>query len=535
MLRVVGKLKTLWTGLFFQPNEAKYFHYLQKKPVKKQDDSKTVVLIEFSRIYSNIIGLYYFLLELRAKTNASFVAYMLYPLKPWTSLLLFKFKKIYQALGVSKFILVHPQNGMADEIDTYLKLHPIHINTTKDLEMLEFEGVWIGDIVYDSYLYKTRKPTVDVKSTELQMEIREALYYYLFWKKYFSENKVQSLVVSHTVYTHFAVASRLAIALNIEVFQVNDAGLYRLSTEKKYAYHEFFDFKKALGQIPKDLQLLGREWAKQRLQRRFGGEVGVDMSYSPVSAWVGSSACAEIVPSSRKKILVATHCFFDSPHPYGLNLFTDFYEWLTFLGKISERTDYDWYLKSHPGFLPGNDTVLSELSRRFPKLKVISATTSHPSLLSSGIDLVLTVYGTIGMEYAYHGVPVINASPNNVHIAFDFNLHPKSIGEYEALLLSLEKLSLNIPKEQILDYYFLKNFVFHQSWIWSSLEEMTVGIGGDNMLSTNEILNYFFKVYSPELEAKALKNAKEFLDSEAYCPMKSPEELRELLHQPKTG
>ena len=33
-----------------------------------------------------------------------------------------------------------------------------------------------------------------------------------------------------------------------------------------------------------------------------------------------------------------------------INLFPDFYEWLIFLSKISENTDYDWYIKDHPPY-----------------------------------------------------------------------------------------------------------------------------------------------------------------------------------------
>ena len=44
------------------------------------------------------------------------------------------------------------------------------------------------------------------------------------------------------------------------------------------------------------------------------------------------------------------HDFFDATHIYGSTLFVDFYEWLKFLGKLSETTDYDWYIKNRPNF-----------------------------------------------------------------------------------------------------------------------------------------------------------------------------------------
>ena len=29
------------------------------------------------------------------------------------------------------------------------------------------------------------------------------------------------------------------------------------------------------------------------------------------------------------------------------SIFPDFYQWLLFLGKVSKKTDYDWYIKTH--------------------------------------------------------------------------------------------------------------------------------------------------------------------------------------------
>ena len=61
---------------------------------------------------------------------------------------------------------------------------------------------------------------------------------------------------------------------------------------------------------------------------------------------------------NTKKILIATHCFFDSPHSYGNNLFPDFHDWLDFLGNMTEETDYDWYIKTHPDYVQGTMEII---------------------------------------------------------------------------------------------------------------------------------------------------------------------------------
>ena len=57
-----------------------------------------------------------------------------------------------------------------------------------------------------------------------------------------------------------------------------------------------------------------------------------------------------IQKNSKIKILICTHDFLDSIHVNGKNFFPDFYLWIDFLGKLSNKKvkDYDFYIKSHP-------------------------------------------------------------------------------------------------------------------------------------------------------------------------------------------
>ena len=40
---------------------------------------------------------------------------------------------------------------------------------------------------------------------------------------------------------------------------------------------------------------------------------------------------------------------------------------------------------------------------------------------NEGINAGLTVHGTVGSEYPYFNVPIVNASKNNPHMMYDFN------------------------------------------------------------------------------------------------------------------
>ena len=79
------------------------------------------------------------------------------------------------------------------------------------------------------------------------------------------------------------------------------------------------------------------------------------------------------------------HIVYDSSY-YGNNLFPDFYEWLDFLGKMTNKTDYDWYIKTHPDYIPEQWKLLINSVIRnsiYYLLKV------YNQLLKEGIDTVL--------------------------------------------------------------------------------------------------------------------------------------------------
>ena len=94
--------------------------------------------------------------------------------------------------------------------------------------------------------------------------------------------------------------------------------------------------------------------------------------------------------------------------------------------------------------------------KKYPRFTLINSNISHSQLISEGIDLVLTVYGTIALEYAYFKIPVINASINNPHISYNFNYHPKNIKEYKNAIINFKKLNINFDKKQIYEYFFMR-------------------------------------------------------------------------------
>ncbi|WP_419902621.1 hypothetical protein [Kiloniella sp.] len=355
-----------------------------------------------------------------------------------------------------------------------------------DIDAMTIDGVKVGDLIYDTYLRRNSVPTIDPRSESFRDHLQESLELFVAWNDYLDSHDVRAINVSHCVY-NLALPLRIAVRRGIPVYQINPTHLYRLSERNMFAYNDFHYFPERFASMPKDLQEAGVTEAQRRIERRLSGEVGVDMAYSSKSAYGRMGESRLLSESPRKKILIATHCFFDSPHSYGNNLFPDFYTWLDFLGKMTECTDYDWYIKTHPDYLPGTMEIVKGFIARYPKLTLLPSDASHHQIVSEGIDLALTVYGTIGFEYAAMGIPVINASMNNPHVAYDFNIHPKSIDEYREILLSLDNLSFKIDRRQVYEYYFMR-FIYN-----------TENIFFDDYAGMVKKLNGYRGQFSPEV------------------------------------
>jgi hypothetical protein len=217
------------------------------------------------------------------------------------------------------------------------------------------------------------------------------------------------------------------------------------------------------------------------------------------------------------RILIATHDFFDSPHSYGDNFYPDFYIWLDTLGKISEKTNYNWYLKSHRDSVADDRYVFSELLKKYPRFQELHSDTSHHEIIEAGIDFALTVYGTIAMEYPALGVPVINASRNNPHVGYSFSITPKDASDYEHLLMNLGECEYTIDKAQIYEYYFMAHLLNPKSWIYHDYELYLDDIGGYVNSVSNKVYIEFLRSGDNRRQVSDIKSAiNKFIDSDDF-------------------
>ena len=481
------------------------------------------VLCEFNAMHSSHVAYSYFSNVLASKFKAQIIAYSpSYIIGFWRKIdwKLSQFLgrsdfAVYRSFGTSKFFYPQFNRSLMDRANELSEKLLSKINTKWDIEEVCLDGVILGDLIYDSYLRTFNQPTIEIGSERFRRFFLNSIRLYLFWVDYFKEHDVRAVNASHSVYT-FAFPLRIALSKGIPAFVTGGYQASQLSKEKIINNCDFTDYKETFRKLPVEVQTAGMMKAKERIKLRFSGKVGVDMSYSTKSAYGEHKTEKLLKKSTRKKILIAAHCFFDSPHCYGNNLFPDFYEWVDFLGKMTLETDYDWYIKTHPDYLPGTMEIVESFARKYPKLIILPADSSHHQLIQEGIDVALTCYGTIGFEYAALGIIVVNASLNNPHIAYNFNLHPKNIDEYRNILKNLDFISLNINKKEVYEYYFMRNIFKPKDWLFDNYSDLKEEVGGYFELFTSKSYGVWMREYSGKKHKQLLEKIASFVDSRNY-------------------
>ena len=208
-------------------------------------------------------------------------------------------------------------------------------------------------------------------------------------------------------------------------------------------------------------------------------------------------------------------------------IFIDFYEWLKFLVKAAEKTDYDWYLKTHPHPLPGTLEIIKEILGPSCRITMVPSDTSHHQLAQEGINFVLTAYGSVGHEYPALGVQVINAG-YNPHVGYDFTWTPKSLAEYEQYLFNLKNMKKEIRMDEIYEFYYMHfYYCMIEDLVYHSIRENVMGWVTEQHISS-DVYTYYLDKWDESRHQRSIQRLEEFIDSgKQHLFIKGPVDAQE--------
>jgi hypothetical protein len=372
---------------------------------------------------------------------------------------------VLNCIAKSKYMLV-------GAIPKVLSVHEEIINkitsehvTKREFESFCYRELLLGDLIYDHYLRKTGKLTLDFKDPTLKLMISIFLQHVDYFMEYFEIHFVKAVIISHPVY-HYGIPARIASTKGIPAYLVEVKRVTRIYDSNKFPYSSDWenlrsDFKGLTG----SQRIRGLKIGEVRLKARisgYKGDLGGDQK------WISEFGNSwKFNPSSMKygsSVLVALHDFIDACHRYGPGFYPDFYEWLIDIAEMSKESNLNWLIKPHPWALRDVDRELEMLVKSYPHLKLVPSSFDNRKLVESGLKYCLTVHGHIAHELPLAGIVVVNASKNNPHREFDFSISPQNLEQFREMITNLNSIEHQPHKESLYEFYFM-HYIFNLiSW-----------------------------------------------------------------------
>jgi len=511
-LRRIAKILSLWfidpkTRAFIRFNQKTFRSFHQEKPEGE-------ILVELYTVTQTVVCFAFFVNVLARRHRASIRSFTFRTIPSIFYQLAFrKFVATYRSFNVVGHVNVRLSRAQRREKEVLLAEVLPQLRSKEDLILLNVRGIALGIEIYETYLKEFELPTVDVGEPRFRELMDYSLGALVFWTDYLRGKRVKAVVLSHGLY-QYGILVKVARHLNVPCYLPNIRGVTRINDTTRPGTPDFRKYPQVFASLPEARKAPALALSEQKLRRRFSAEVGVDITHQTKSPFDRSKGTGTVLQASnRHKVLIATHCFFDNPHCYGENLFIDFWEWMNFLGRLSEELNYDWYLKTHPDVLPANGPVIEALLRKFPKIRKVPQETSFQQLIEEGLGTVLTVYGSVGHELPLLGATVVNAG-FNPHIAYDFNFHPQNLKEYLDLLGRLPELKKAVRTEQVYEFYYVHYYLcVVDDLIVPSYRQLLKDVGSDPYDSP-EVYAYFLEHTNLRMHEEAVAKFDWFLESD---------------------
>ena len=302
-----------------------------------------------------------------------------------------------------------------------------------------------ADFVYDGILKRQRAASVDLHDRRLVGYVTEALASISAAARLLDSERFELLLLSHAVNFQFAALAWIAVRRRIPVVLLyGNYGVPRFV--KLQGIDDLYDTTDRPTGADLDaisaaqqtaLAAVGTAYLEGRLAGRTD-DMGARYAFQKAGASVSRAALVERFGWDPDRPIVGVYAsnWFDFPHPCGMTHFRDFLDWTqATLSAAQAQRRVNWLFKAHPCDEWYGGVTLSDL---MPPLAAgghvqLAPTDWNGAAVLDALDAVVTHHGTVGIEAAASGKPVLVADRGWYHDA-GFVTCPRSRGEYLAIL-----------------------------------------------------------------------------------------------------
>ena len=502
-------------------------HNRRKYATASRSDSEAVVLVGQHGWLPSIYNFSLVATDIATRTGARIETFDFHNLRDPVS------ERMYRSFGATRTLTWRDADRFTKKAAALTgEIFP-KLRTKWDVMRIQFDGITVGDVIYDTYLRQLVEATVKIDDPRLRKLIFGAAKIFCAAQEYFATRKVVAVLTWRTVYLKCGIITRLALVKSIPAYLLPyNRSFYLLSLDrtlstgmcnptKRFPYYRYRELFEKLSPAE---QTEGRAKARAHLAKRLSGEL--DEVLEGRSAYNAPTAERILAPTDKPKILILLHDFCDSVHSFRQMLFPDFYEWAKYTFARASETEFEWYAKPHPNSLTSesknvlNKETIAALSAAYPRIRILDAGVSNLQLVQEGIAAAFTVHGTAGHEFAAMGVPVVNAG-DNLHVAFDFNLNPASEEEYARCIERAGRLEHRVDQAQVEAFYYMHYFYFRENNC-AEVNPIEAGWRSDpdfcKRSHPQTALSFFLKTETPE----KMRKLTAYFD---LCFAKKPENL----------
>jgi hypothetical protein len=321
---------------------------------------------------------------------------------------------------------------------------------------LTIRGIWVGDLIIDSFLRFRPAPRFDPSDPFVLRLIWQAHRDVRRADAYFGGVRPALYLTSYSTYLEHGIPVRVALRHGVAVRSFGSLVRQGKSLTLQDWFHtpNTDDYRRRFASLENPEARL--QEAEKQLCKRFAGALDPAMSYMRSSAYADTQEDAP--PDLAGAVVIFLHDFYDSPHIYAELVFQDFWSWVCFTIDTLSAAGVPYFLKPHPNQIELSDVALGELRKRYPQARFVSAKVPNSQLVQAGMRCGVTMYGSVAHELAYFGVPTI-ACARHPHHAFDFCRTARTRQQYRHFLESsaVVPCSASEMRRQALMFYYMQN------------------------------------------------------------------------------
>lgn len=320
---------------------------------------------------------------------------------------------------------------------------------------LTIRGVWVGDLIIDSYIRFKPAAEFRLKDLYLLAVIRQSLKDIEQAFGYFGKTKPALLLTSYTTYIQHGIPARVAAHLGVKILAFSNMQEWATEITSTSPWHtrSGTSYKPDFSSMPGQEEKI--DAAKRLLEARLRGEIDSATTYMKTSAYGQKK---DIAIDVKGMPVIFLHDFSDSIHIYRWIVFHDFWHWICFTIDTLKAAGIAFAIKPHPNQTSDATGATDLLRAKYRDLNLVPTDVSNKQLVEAGMSCAVTVYGTVASEMAFMGVPTISCG-DSPHVSFDFCRTARTPKEYASALVGHQDLG-QIPAEMAREscmFYYMHN------------------------------------------------------------------------------